>query len=61
MNDSSKKYANCTMKMVLLEETPGLIFKATKDYPPNMELSYDYGDRWRLHWRKKVPISILLI
>ena len=61
VNDSPKKYANCTMKMVLLDEIPRLILKATKDIPPNMELRYDYGDRRSLHWRKKVPILILLI
>ena len=51
VNDLPKRQANCTARVVLLENCPHICLFATKLIPVGAELRYDYGGG-NLTWRK---------
>lgn len=51
VNDSPRRYANCTAKAMLIDQQPHVLLFACKDIPAGSELRYDYGGG-NLTWRK---------
>ena len=51
VNDSPKKFANCSPKPLLIAGEPHVVLFAIKDIDVGMELRYDYGGG-SLPWRK---------